>query len=93
MKYYSPADEAAFFGWLKSISGVVSVEGKGRELVIKLRSSRLSASALRELIALYVRYDGNMKELAQFESASNASWFKSPDAYWFKKVFGGKHDV
>ena len=93
MKYYSPADEAAFFSWLKSIPGVLAVEGQGRELVIKLRSSRLSAPALRELIALYARYDGNMKELAQFESTSNASWFKSPDAYWFKKVFGGRRNV
>ncbi len=93
MRYYSPTDEAAFFGWLKSIPGVVSVEGKGRELVIRLRSSRLSASALREFIALYARYGGNMKELGQFERPSNASWFRSPEAYWFKKVFGSARDV
>ena len=70
MRYYSPSDEAAFFGWLQSIPGVIRVHGQGRELVIELRSKRLSASSLRELIALYRRYEGNMSELAQFANYS-----------------------
>lgn len=88
MRYYSPSDEAAFFGWLQSIPGVIRVHGQGRELVIELRSKRLSASSLRELIALYRRYEGNMSELAQFANASNSAWFQAPSAYWYKAVFG-----
>ena len=88
--YYSAGDERAFFAWLQSIPGVVKVEGRGRELCVHLRSKRLSAAALRELLALYSRYQGNMRELAQFEQSSNASWFRNPKAYWYEGVFGGR---
>lgn len=87
MRYGSPGDEAAFFDWLQSIPGVLSVRGEGRELHIRLRSKRLSSQALRELIALYVRYNGRMNELAQFATPSNEAWFKSKESYWYRKVF------
>ncbi|GAA5185252.1 hypothetical protein GCM10025771_41050 [Niveibacterium umoris] len=89
LRYFSPGDESAFFSWLQSISGVVSVQGRGRELHIRLRSKRLSAQSLREFIALYQRYSGDMRELAQFSNPSNASWFADPDAPWHSHVFGG----
>lgn len=88
MRYASPGDESAFFAWLQSIPGVVKVEGRGRELIIYLRSKRLSATALRELLALYVRYRGNLRELAQFENPSNSAWFRARNAYWHKGVWG-----
>ena len=88
MVYRSPRDEAAFFGWLSGISGVVRVQGLGRELHIQLRSLRLSASALRELLALYHRYGGNLHELDVFANESNRSWFCSPEAEWHHAVFG-----
>src|SRR5438132_117414 len=89
LRYFSPGDEAAFFTWLQSISCVDSVQGRGRELHIRLRSKRLSAQNLREFIALYHRYQGNMDELAQFASPSNSTWFANPNAYWHSQVFGG----
>jgi hypothetical protein len=88
MRYFSHGDETAFFSWLQSISGVISVQGHGRELHIRLRSKRLSAQSLREFIALYQRYRGNMNELAQFSNQSNSSWFADPKAYWYSQVFG-----
>jgi hypothetical protein len=88
MRYFSGGDEAAFFTWLQSIPGVVSVKGYGKELHIGLRSKRLSANSLREFIALYQRYRGNMRELAQFANSSNASWFQATEAFWHSKVFG-----
>lgn len=75
MQYFSSRDEAAFFGWLQSIPGVTSVRGQGLELHIQLRTSRLSQESLRELIALYKRYNGNFSELARFENDSNRDWF------------------
>jgi hypothetical protein len=87
MEYYSPGDEAAFFGWLRSISGVVSVRGQGRDLIIQLKSKRLSQTTLRELLALYRRYDGRMSELAQFANDANRGWFQDPGAEWHKAVF------
>src|SRR5205807_6379605 len=85
--YFSPSDEAAFFAWLKSIPGVVRVEGVGRRLVVTLRSKRLSDVALRELIALHTRYKLPMRSLAQFETPKNRPWFRSPAMHWYRKVF------
>jgi hypothetical protein len=67
IRYGSPGDERAFFGWLQSIPGILSVEGKGRELHIRTRSNRVSATTLRELIALYERFQGDMTELARLK--------------------------
>ncbi|MFT3735484.1 MAG: hypothetical protein QM776_10735 [Rhodocyclaceae bacterium] len=75
MRYGSPGDEAAFFNWLQAIPGVVNVSGVGTELHIRFRSKRLSTPALRELFALYDRYDGDTTELVIFRSAANAAWF------------------
>jgi hypothetical protein len=75
MRYYAPGDETAFFGWLQSIPGVVSVRGQGRELHVHTRSTRLSKEALIELVALYRRYRGNLEELAMFSTPANKEWF------------------
>jgi hypothetical protein len=69
MSYWSPGDEKAFFTWLESIGGVNRVEGRGRVLTIHLRSKRLSRTALRELVAIYKRYKGDMRELAPFRDS------------------------
>lgn len=58
MVYFSPGDEAAFFQWLCATPSVSRVEGHGRELLIHLRSKRLSKAAAREFAALYRRYGG-----------------------------------
>lgn len=50
--------------------------------------SRLSEASLRDLLALFSRYEIPMKQLAQFEDAKNAAWFRAPHMYWHKKVFG-----
>jgi len=86
--FYSAGDELAYFSWLHSIPGVMGVEGQGRELHIQLRSKRLSDRALRELLGLYRRYGGRMRELAQFETPTNRHWFKDPSAVWYRKLFG-----
>jgi hypothetical protein len=93
MQYYSQSDEASFLSWLQSIPGVVRTEGRGRELAIYLRSKRLSEESLRELIAIYKRYHGNMAEVSQFEDESNTSWFKTTGAYWHEDVFGDSKNV
>jgi len=89
MQYFSAGDEAAFFSWLQAIPGVLSVHGQGRELHIRLRSRRLSSSSLRELIALYLRFNGELRELAQFENPSNSEWLRASEAYWHDGMFGG----
>ena len=89
IRFGSPSDEAAFFNWLHKIPCVVGVSGVGVELHIKIKSKKVSAQSLRELIAIYARYRGRMADLAMFENASNTHWFRCVDAYWYKRVFGG----
>jgi hypothetical protein len=90
VSYFSQRDEAAFFGWLQSIPGVLGIRGVGRELQITLRSKRLSVEGLRELIAIYQRYGGHLSELALFLNTTNELWFRNPKASWFKSVFGSR---
>jgi hypothetical protein len=85
--YYSQRDEDHFFAWLEAIPGVTRIVGTPEGLRVTLRSKRLSDFALRDLLALHFRYGLRMTELAQFENPKNTSWFRSPTAYWHKKVF------
>ena len=87
-QYYSPSDESAFHGWLNSVPGVTRVEGTPDGLEVTLRSRLLSASSLRELLALHFRYRLPMQDLSQFRTEKNASWFMDRAAYWYPFVFG-----
>lgn len=77
-------DEKHMFEWGSEIRGFVEWD---RDTLV-LRSVRISDEALRDLIALLWRYKVPMKQLAQFESPRNVTWFRSPKTYWHKKVFG-----
>lgn len=84
--YYHENDEATFFGWLDRMEIVVDYEGKGTGLSIHL-SRDPTDDDLRELLAFHQRYRIDMRQLAAFETASNATWFNAPDAYWHRAVF------
>jgi hypothetical protein len=86
--YYWQSDEAAFYRWLQSISGVTAVAGSPEGVVVTLRSKRLSDLALRDFLAIHFRYGLPMHALAQFETPQNRLWFRDPKAYWHSKVFG-----
>lgn len=84
--YFSPLDEDAFFTWLKSIGCVDEVRGVGRELHIEVRPPK--DSELRELIALFCRYGIEQRQLAEFLTTQNASWFRdNRAAYWRTSIF------
>jgi hypothetical protein len=86
--YYSQGDERAFFEWANRIPCIRKVEGLGQELHLHVRGRRVSETCLRELIALFYRYQVPMKQLAQFENSSNQKWFRNPSAFWYRPVFG-----
>jgi hypothetical protein len=71
IEFGSSLDEKAFFAWLESIPGVTRVDGNGTGLLIRLRSRRLSKNALRELVAIYRRYGGDLSEMAQFRDSES----------------------
>ena len=76
MSYYAPGEEAAFFNCLQYIPGILSVKGLGRELHIQIRSTRLSRSSILELVALYRRYQGKLRELSMFSTPANKAWLE-----------------
>ncbi len=87
--FYSPQDESAFFAWAQAIPAVVGVSGRGRSIILAVKSECIADSSLRELLALFRRYRVSMRQLAQFRNAQNEAWFAAPEAFWFKSVFGG----
>jgi hypothetical protein len=89
--FYSRHDEASFFTWAESIPAVSSVLGRGRSIVLCVKSKSIPERSLRELISLFRRYRVSMRQLAQFRTSKNSHWFASPDAFWFKSVFGPIH--
>ena len=64
--YYSSGDEAAFFGWLKSIPAVRGVSGRLRDLHIDLKSDHLSDEEVSEFRALFDRYSIDVACLSEF---------------------------
>jgi hypothetical protein len=86
VRYYSQLDEDSFFEWVQKIPCVTSIAGG----VIHVKSTRISESNLRDLIAIMFRYKLPMSQLQQFCNAKNEHWFKAPSAFWHKPVFGSK---
>ena len=83
--FYSSLDETNFFRWLESIDSVRSVAGVGKQLEIEV--VEVADGSLRELIALFYRYNLDGRVLAQFETDANSSWFRSAGSYWYGSVF------
>ena len=88
--FYSHGDEASFFHFAEGIKGVRKIGGVRDETHIHI-SAKLSDKALRDILALFLRYKINMRQLRQFETAKNRVWFRDPKKYWHKKVYGTMH--
>lgn len=86
--YGSPGDERAFFEWIARIRCIRRFWGSGPELYLEIPRRRISDACLRELLALFQRYDVPMAQLAQFENKSNRRWFRNREAFWYAAVFG-----
>ncbi|AZZ95960.1 hypothetical protein [Pseudoalteromonas sp. R3] len=90
IKFLSTADEQSFFDRLNALSCVNDVFGQGFSIIIDTDKSP-DDKELRELIALFYRYNVDMKQLRVFLSKSNRIWFKhNRQSYWYKKVFGNR---
>lgn len=83
-KFFSEGDEKAFFTWLQSFAGEAT--GVHRSLHVNVT---VDEENLRELIALFFRYNIDMRQLAQFGTEENENWFKRPEKFWYKSIFGG----
>lgn len=87
--YFSQDDENLFFEWLRRIPSMVEMEGWGDELHLFIKSNRIPGNDLRELIAIFYRYEiKDMTQLKVFLNKSNKNWFfDNPHAFWHERVF------
>jgi hypothetical protein len=88
IRYYSENDESAFFEWLDKIGCVTRYEGQLDVLYIYVDGGKMDEYALRELLSLFRRYGVDMKQLVAFDSDEYAAWFRDPQKYWHRAVFG-----
>ncbi|MBH0774702.1 hypothetical protein [Nocardia bovistercoris] len=86
--YYSPQDEAIFFGWLDKIDCVTSYRGELRTLYLTIDPARADHDALRELVALYRRYHIDLRELHPLTADRVGPWFSDQARWWHAEVFG-----
>lgn len=85
--FLSIGDEELSFEWMRRIKAIRSWHGIVHTIHIHVRKP-VSNADLRELIAFFWKYNIEMTQLTQFQTARNAKWFCSPKSYWFKRVFG-----
>lgn len=85
--FYSRQDEAAFFEWLNKIQSVIKYEGRGLNIYLYIDTKKLDEMDLRELLALFYRYDMDLSLLKVFDIDDFSDWFRKRNSYWYKKVF------
>ena len=88
--FYSPRDEAHFFGWLDQMECVMEVVGRGRIIYIQIDKRWVDAEVLRDILAFFQRYRIAMEQLKVFDSEAFSTWFRRSDAYWYRSVFGAR---
>ena len=87
VRFYSACDEDLFFAWIGKIPCISKCEGKGVELFLTVDRDRVEDGCLREMLALFLRYEVDMGQLSDFMTEKNASWFFNKNSYWYEKVF------
>ena len=87
VSFYSEIDEAVFFEWLDKLTCVNKVYGKGMDIVIEVLDQEIDESELREILAIFYRYEVDMKQLVCFNCNKFSSWFHDVNSYWYKEIF------
>ena len=70
--YWSPGDEKAHFDWMRDISCVRDVRGRGTRVYLEIDTNAVTAADIYELDALYRRYGGDRDQLATLKESLNA---------------------
>lgn len=86
--FYSQLDECNLFEWGSKIKGFIGWEHD----VLVLNDELIDEYCLRDIIAMFWRYQIPVKQLAKLETAENSSWFRAINTYWHEAVFGNKCD-
>jgi hypothetical protein len=86
LKFCSMIDEELFFTWLDKIPSIVHVEGIGDCIHIFVEK-KITKNDLREILAVFYRYNIEMTQLQVFNCKAFSKWFPVPGAYWYERVF------
>lgn len=82
--YFSQNDEAALFEWLGKIKCVSGYS----PITIDVRKDLVDECDLRDILALFHRYNIDKKQLIILERSEFSRWFRgNKDAYWYKEIF------
>lgn len=92
IQYGSTHDEDAFFEWLAKIPAVTQFHGRVRTLYIHLDPAVVDDEVLRDLIALFHRYDVDLRQLRCFDTPDVGDWFRNPESYWHEAMWGPSSD-
>lgn len=84
--FLSELDELSFFDRIKLIK-CVKLICNSEGVFLQLKSKSISNICLRELLALFYRYNIEMTQLSCFLNEENQSWFLKENAYWYKRTF------
>lgn len=86
--FFSELDEEMFFSWIQKIDSVIKAEGVGQQIRLHVQSEYLPDKCLRELLALFWRYQINMRQFRSFRNHKNEKWFKcNREAFWYESVW------
>lgn len=88
IKFRSQKDEEAFFEWAVKIECIDAIIREKKEVHLYIAARDIHDHDLRDLLALFFRYNIDMKQLAQFLTDDNKKWFCKKIMYWYKRVFG-----
>jgi hypothetical protein len=85
--FYSKGDERRFFQGLRDNPAISSFKGVGHQLQISLVLGRLNQDAIRDLIALFWRYEIVLRPLAQLAEKERFAWLRDDSGYWYESMF------
>jgi hypothetical protein len=85
--YFSASDERAFYQRLKQLPELKNISGSLDRIELDF-DDPLSEESLRELLALFHRYDMDMRPLGIFLCEANREWFYERKlTYWHRKIW------
>jgi hypothetical protein len=86
--FYCYHDEKHFFRWLETIDGVESFRGGPGGLTLHIREAGLTRDDWKDLLGLFMRYGVDMRGLRALVTPEHEALLKSPEAYWYQKLWG-----
>ena len=85
--FYSRTDEDRFFAALDTHRAVRTVQGVGRDLIIRLDLGKLRRESLLDLLALLCRYGIALRPLRGLAERRRFAWLRDRKKYWYRSMF------